>query len=87
MGLEFIGFIVAERKRTKRLTSATFINQCNCLITKEWAKLIENREDHFLAESPMFLEQKQNKIDSVLYKKTDDDVAAYWGVVKVSYKI
>ena len=69
------------------MATATFINECNCLTTKNWDIKIEEKEEHYVVESPMFLEQQQNEIDSVLYKKTDDDVAAYWGVVKVSYKI
>ena len=87
LGLQFIGFIVSQRRRERRLTTATFINKCNCLIARDWAILIENYERLYIAESPMFLKQEQNEIDSVFYKKTDDDVAAYWGVVKVSYKI
>ena len=35
----------------------------------------------------MLFQQEKFDIDSVLYKDVDDDVAAYWGVVKVSYKI
>ena len=86
-GLQFIGHILLKTETHKRVATATFINGCNCLIARAWAIKIEEKEEHYVVESPMFLEQQQNEIDSVLYKKIDDDVAAYWGVVKVSYKI
>ena len=85
--LQFIGYIVVRTETDKRVATATFINRCNCLITRSWAIKIDKKEEHYIAESPALLERKKYEIREVFYKKVDDDVAAYWGVVKVSYKI
>ena len=67
--------------------TTTFINECNCLTTKGWAMIIDENKVIHRVESPVFLKQERYYIKSVLYKDVDDDVAAYWGVLKVSYKI
>ena len=71
----------------KRVASTTFTNECNCLTTKDWAKKIEENKGLYRVESPVFFALERNDIRSVLYKNVDDDVAAYWGVIKVSYNI
>ena len=73
--------------KPKRTATATFINQCNCITTRNQALRIEAMKEKHRVESPVFLQQEIHEIDSVLYKNAEDDVAAYWGVVKVSYKI
>ena len=69
------------------MATATFINQCNCITALHEAMKIVIRKGLYRVESPVFLQQTIHEIDSVLYKNADDDVAAYWGVVKVSYNI
>ena len=69
------------------MAASTFINQCHCLITRTWAEIIDKNEEDYLAESPVSLLQERYDIDSVFYKKEDDDVAAYWGVIRVNYEI
>ena len=86
-GLQYIGYIVSRTETDKRVAAATFINQCNCLIARFWAIKIKRKEEHYIAESPALLGREKYEIHSVLHKNVDDDVAAYWGVVKVSYKI
>ena len=49
--------------------------------------VIEEDTGSYLVESPFFLQQQKCPIRKVLYKNVDDDIAAYWGVVRVSYKI
>ena len=69
------------------MATATFINQCNCLIARFWARKIDKKDADYLAETPAFLERKKYQIHDVLYKNVEDDIAAYWGVAKVCYKI
>ena len=69
------------------MAAANFINEGNCLVTKEIAIKIEGNIKSYLAETPVFPEKKIYSIDSIFYKRVDDDVAAFWGVLKVSYKI
>ena len=52
----------------------------------ELAKKIGISSRNYRAETPVFLGQKIYYIHKVLYKDTEDEIAAYWGVVKVSYK-
>ena len=69
------------------MTTANFINAGNCLVSRHWAKKIKKRIEYYRAETPIFLGQEILLIDSVLYKEVTDGVAAFWGVLKVSYKI
>ena len=49
--------------------------------------VIEKDLARYRVESPVFLQQGRNYIESVLYIDANDDIAAYWGVLKVSFKI
>ena len=73
--------------KKKRVTTANFINEGNCLVTKDWAMAVEENKEIYFAETPVFPEKDRYSIDSVFYKDVDDEVAAFWGVLKVSYKI
>ena len=87
LGAQFIGHIVSGEKRERREGTVTFINDCNCLTSREWAMQIDKKKGHYRVESPVLYGQVVSHIESVLYKDVDDDVAAYWGVLRVSYKI
>ena len=71
----------------RRVATVNFINQGNCIVTKELAATIEINKQLYRAETPVFLRQELLHIHDVFYKNVDDDVAALWGVLKVSYKI
>ena len=86
-GAQFLGHIIGRVTTGKRVATVTFINECNCLTTREWAIKLKVSKEIYCVESPVFLKQSEHGIDDVFYKGADDDVAAYWGVVKVSYKI
>ena len=69
------------------MAAANFINEGNCLVTKEMAIKVKGNTNFYFVESPVFPEKNIYSIDSTFYKDVDDDVAALWGVIKVSYKI
>ena len=87
MGLQHIGYIGVETEKYRRVATATFINECNCLIARYWAIKIYAKDADYRAETPEFLGRQKYQIHDVLYKNVEDDIAAYWGVAKVSYKI
>ena len=68
------------------MATANFINKGNCLVTRDWAIKVRERKEYYLAETPVFYGQNTFKIDSTFYKNVVEDVAAFWGVIKVSYK-
>ena len=86
-GIQFIGHIVLQRNLKKRKAMVNFINDCHCLTTKDWAIEIDDNKGKYRVERIVLLQQDTYDIKKVLYKNVDDDVAAYWGVVRVSYKI
>ena len=69
------------------MATANFINEGNCLVSRDWAIKIQKRKQRYIAETPVFDEQGIYYIHSTFYKDVVDDVAALWGVIKVSYKI
>ena len=73
--------------KRNRMATANFINEGNCLVTKDWAKRVESYKKNYFAETPVFAGQKTYDIYSTFFNDADDDVAAFWGVIKVSYKI
>ena len=85
--VKYIGYIVVELYDLRRVSTATFINERNCLVPRDQAKKIENGRRKYLVETPESLEQNTYSIYKVLYKDAEDEIAAYWAVVQVSYKI
>ena len=69
------------------MATANFINVGNCLVSRDWAIRVNENKDHYIAETPLFSRKSKYGIDSTFYKDADDEVAAFWGVLKVSYKI
>ena len=69
------------------MATATFINDGNCLVSRDWAIIVKSEKDHYLAQTPFYFGKKEYGIDSTFYKDIEDDIAAFWGVLKVSYKI
>ena len=69
------------------MTTATFINERNCLVPRDFAMKIGINRENYRAETPVSLLQEPYDIHSVFYKSKEDAIAADWGVVKVSYKI
>ena len=69
------------------MATANFINEGYCLVSRDWAMTIEERKQFYRAETPIFLGQAALLIDSAFYKGVTDGIAAFWGVLKVSYKI
>ena len=73
--------------KSKRVATVNFINERNCLVTRDWAITVQENKKYYLAESPEFSKREKFSIHSTFYKDVVDDVAALWGVLKVSYKI
>ena len=69
------------------MATATFINEGNCLVSRDWAIRVNENKNYYVVQTPFFSGKNEYGIDSTLYKDADDDVAAFWGVLKVSYKI
>ena len=69
------------------MNAATFINERNCLIPKKRAELMAKHRSHYLVQTPVSNDEQTYAIDKVLYIDIEDEIAAYWAVVKVSYKI
>ena len=69
------------------MSTATFINERNCIVTRDQAKKIDNGRRKYRVETPESLEQDPYIIYKVLYKEAEDEIAMYWGIVRVSYEI
>ena len=69
------------------MNTATFISERNCLIPRHRAKKMAAKRQKYLVEAPVSLEEKTYDIQKVSYIDAEDDIAAYWAVVKVSYEI
>ena len=86
-GVKYVGFIIIDLPKQKRVATANFINEGNCLVSKECALTVSSNKMNYLAETPVFPQNKMYAIDSTFYREHSDGIAAYWGVIKVSFKI
>ena len=84
--VKYMGFIVIKSDH-KRMNTATFINERNCLIPRERAKKMENSKRQYLVETPISNEHETYPINKMFYSNNEDGIAAYWALIKVSYKI
>ena len=84
---KYVGYIIRVSSRRQREATANFINEGYCLVSRHWAITIKKRKEYYRAETPVFLGQEELFIDSAFYKGVTDGIAAFWGILKVSYKI
>ena len=81
--VKYLGFIVSEKDHIRKET-ATFINERNCLVSRERAAKIDSGRRKYLVETPISLGQKICDIYKLLYIQEESEIAAYWGIVRVS---
>ena len=65
----------------------TFINERNCITTRDLVLEVDSNKKNYVAQAPPCPEETEYNILSVFYSVDSGNVAAWYGIIKVSYKI
>ena len=65
----------------------TFINERNCITSKNWGLAVKNHVGDYVVQSPTCNRKEEYDIHSVLIPEESEFVAAFYAILKVSYKI